>query len=108
MVENKINPGSPLLSLQKQQLLLRMEYECEKEEFKRQTETMGITRKIKRGLCWYPLLVGRSYYNSLNQLVVEVIRTEDKDIEHAFEFGRPVCFFQQKYDGKIHYMNLQE
>ena len=52
-----------------------MEYECEKEEFKRQTETMGITRKIKRGLCWYPLLVGRSYYNSLNQLVVEVIRT---------------------------------
>lgn len=53
-----------------------MEYECEKEEFKRQTETMGITRKIKRGLCWYPLLVGRSYYNSLNQLVVEVIRTE--------------------------------
>ena len=108
MVENKINPGSPLLSLQKQQLLLRMEYECEKEEFKRQTETMGITRKIKRGLCWYPLLVGRSYYNSLNQLVVEVIRTEDKDIEHAFEFGRPVCFFQRKYDGKIHYMNLQE
>ena len=75
-----------------------MEYECEKEEFKRQTETMGITRKIKRGLCWYPLLVGRSYYNSLNQLVVEVIRTEDKDIEHAFEFGRPVCFFQQEYD----------
>lgn len=83
-----------------------MEYECEKEEFKRQTETMGITRKIKRGLCWYPLLVGRSYYNSLNQLVVEVIRTEDKDIEHAFEFGRPVCFFQQEYDGKIHYMNF--
>lgn len=83
-----------------------MEYECEKEEFKRQTETMGITRKIKRGLCWYPLLVGRSYYNSLNQLVAEVIRTEDKDIEHAFEFGRPVCFFQQEYDGKIHYMNF--
>lgn len=106
MIENKINPVSPLLSLQKQQLLLRMEYECEKEEFKRQTETMGITRKIKRGLCWYPLLVGRSYYNSLNQLVAEVIRTEDKDIEHAFEFGRPVCFFQQEYDGKIHYMNF--
>ena len=106
MTENKRTPDSPLLSLQKQQLLLRMEYEYEKEEFKRQTETMGITRKIKRGLCWYPLLVGRSYYNSLNQLVVEVIRTEDKDIEHTFEFGRPVCFFQQKYDGKIHYMNF--
>lgn len=106
MTENKRNPDSPLLSLQKQQLLLRMEYEYEKEEFKRQTETMGVARKIKRGLCWYPVLVGRSYYNSLNQLVVEVTRTEDKDIEHAFEFGRPVCLFRQEYDGKIHYMNF--
>lgn len=106
MIDNKINPGSPLLSLQRQQLLLRMEYEYEKEESKRQTENMGVARKIKRGLCWYPVLVGRSYYNSLNQLAVEVTRTEDKDIEHAFEFGRPVCLFRQEYDGNIHYMNF--
>ena len=33
--------NSPILHLQQQQLLLRMEYEYEKEEFKRQTETMG-------------------------------------------------------------------
>ena len=93
MNNNKIDPGSPLLALQQQQILLRMEYEYEKEEFQRQTETMGIARKVKRGLCWYPVQTGRNYYNSLNQLVIEIIRTEDKDIEHAFEFGRPVCFF---------------
>lgn len=87
------------------QLLLRMEYEYEKEEFRRQTETMGIARKVKRGLCWYPVAAGRSYYNSLNQLVIEIQRKEDKDIEHAFEYGRPVCFFEQGYDGKIHYFN---
>lgn len=87
------------------QLLLRMEYEYEKEEFRRQTETMGIARKVKRGLCWYPVTAGRSYYNSLNQLVIEIQRLEDKDIEHAFEYGRPVCFFEQGYDGKIHYFN---
>lgn len=91
--------------LQRQQLLLRMEYEYEKEEFRRQTETMGIARKVKRGLCWYPAVAGKSYYNSLNQLVVEIERKEDKDIEHSFEFGRPVCFFEQGYDGKIHYFN---
>lgn len=83
-----------------------MEYEYEKEEFRRQTETMGIARKVKRGLCWYPVSTGRSFYNSLNQLVIEITRTEDKDIEHVFEFGRPVCFFQQGYDGKIQYMNF--
>ena len=92
---------SPTDHLQRQELLLRMEYEFEKEEFKRQTETMGIARKVKRGLCWYPATPGRSYYNSLNQLVIEITHTEDTDIEHNFEFGRPVCFFRKGYDEKI-------
>lgn len=96
---------SPTDHLQRQELLLRMEYEFEKEEFKRQTETMGIARKVKRGLCWYPVTPGRSYYNSLNQLVIEITHTEDTDIEHNFEFGRPVCFFRKGYDEKITYFN---
>ena len=96
---------SPTDHLQQQELLLRMEYEFEKEEFKRQTETMGIARKVKRGLCWYPATPGRSYYNSLNQLVIEITHTEDTDIEHNFEFGRPVCFFRKGYDEKITYFN---
>ena len=66
------HPKSPIIDLQQQQLLLRMEYEHEKEEFKRQTETMGVARKVKRGLCWYPASPGRSYYNSLNQLVIDI------------------------------------
>lgn len=98
------NPKNPIADLQHQQLLLRMEYEHEKEEFKRQTESMGIARKVKRGLCWYPVSTGRSYYNSLNQLVIDITRTENKEIEHNFEFGRPVCFFRQTYDGKVKYL----
>ncbi len=97
---------SPIIHLQRHQLLLRMEYEYEKEEFKRQTENMGIARKVKRGLCWYPSTAGRSYYNSLNQLVIEITHTENTDIEHNFEFGRPVCFFRQSVDGKITYFNF--
>ncbi|EJX06510.1 dna-binding protein smubp-2 [gut metagenome] len=97
---------NPITDLQRQQQLLQMEYEYEKEEFKRQTETMGITRKVKRGLCWYPVSLGRSYYNSLNQFVIEILRTEDKEIEHAFEFGRPVCFFHLSPDGNVKYMNF--
>lgn len=99
--------SNPSLHLQHQQLLLRMEYEYEKEEFRRQTETMGVARKVKRGLCWFPVTAGRSFYNSLNQLVLEVTRTEDTDIEHAFEYGRPVCFFRQAADGSLHYYNFQ-
>ena len=97
---------SPILYLQRQYELLKMEYEYEKEQFRQQTEVMGIGRKIKRGMCWYPLNIGRSYYNALNQLVVEVERREDKDIEHVFEYGRPVCFFSQDLSGKLSYLNF--
>lgn len=97
---------SPVLWLQHHYELLQMEYAYEKEQFRQQTELMGIGRKIKRGMCWYPINVGRSYYNALNQLVVEVERREDKEIEHLFEYGRPVCFFTQELSGKLNYLNF--
>lgn len=105
-MKEKATIQSPILYLQRQYDLLRMEYEYEKEQFKQQTELMGIGRKIKRGMCWYPLNVGRSYYNALNQLVIEVERREDKEIEHLFEYGRPVCFFTQELSGKLNYLNF--
>lgn len=97
---------SPVLWLQHHYELLQMEYAYEKEQFRQQTELMGIGRKIKRGMCWYPINVGLSYYNALNQLVVEVERREDKEIEHLFEYGRPVCFFTQELSGKLNYLNF--
>ena len=97
---------SPILRLQHHYDLLKMEYEYEKEQFKQQTELMGVGRKIKRGMCWYPLNLGRSYYNALNHLVVEVERREDKEIEHLFEYGRPVCFFTQDATGHLSYLDF--
>lgn len=93
------------MDLQKQELLLQMEYLYEKESFKQQTEAMGIGRLVKRGMCWYPIRIGRNYYNSLNQLVVEIERTEDADIEHCFEFGRPVRLFSEEA-GRLHYLDF--
>jgi superfamily I DNA and/or RNA helicase len=92
--------------IKQQRLLLEIEYNTEKEAFRRQTETMGLARKVKRGDCWFPLSVGRCYYNSLNQFVIEVSRTADSDIEHNFEFGRPVCFFTANQEEKLKYFNF--
>lgn len=89
---------NPTLLLQRQRMLLEIEYNHEKEEFRKQTETMGVERKVRRGDAWFPISIGRSYYNSLNQMVVEVMRQPDSDIEHNFEAGRPVCFFTIKND----------
>jgi len=108
---------SPILALQQQRLLLQLEYQTEKEEFRRQTEEMGLRRKVLRGDAWYPLKMGKSYYNSLNQLVVEVFRQDDawvrtagadsvSEIEHNFEFGRPVVFFRVDDKEQIKYFNF--
>ena len=85
---------SPIQALLQQRTLLQLEYYTEKEAFRKLTEQMGMKRKVKRGDAWFPLQVGKSFYNSLNQTAIEVFRTSDQDIEHNFEFGRPVMFFR--------------
>lgn len=92
--------------LAQQRRLLEVEYACEREQFQRQTENMGVARKVRRGLCWFPLRVGRSYYNSQDTPVVEVDRTEAQEAEHQFEPGKPVCFFTQDASQMLTYMNF--
>ena len=99
--------SSPVLALQQQRLLLQMEYAVEKEAYRKQTQEIGLQRKVKRGDAWFPVKIGKSYYNSLNQLVVEVFRQgDDNEIEHNFEFGRPVAFFKIEDKNNIRYFNF--
>ena len=86
--------STALQQLMQQHLLLKLEYNTEKQAYQQQTEAIGIRRKVKRGDAWANVRVGKSFYNSLNQICVEIFRTEDQDIEHNFEFGRPVAFFR--------------
>lgn len=86
---------SAIQALQEQQLLLRMEYATEKQAFEKQTELIGMERRVKRGDAWFPIRAGRTYYNSLNQYCIEIFRQEDTDVEHNFEYGRPVAFFRK-------------
>ena len=83
------------IELQRQQMLLKMEYEEERKAFEQKVDEMGMARRVQRGDAWWPVKVGRSYYNSLNQLCVEVFRTvsEEDEEDHNFEFGKPVSFF---------------
>lgn len=96
--------------LEQQRRLLRLEYLTEREAYRRMVEEQGLLRLVKRGDAWWPVRTGRSYYNSLNQLCIEVFRTDDEDIEHNFEYGRAVTFFcsGQGQSGKpgLHYFSF--
>ena len=89
---------SPILELQRQRMLLQMEYEEEKAAFQQARQALGVERMVARGDAWMPLRMGRSYYNSLNQLCVEVYRQpvadDEEPSDHNFEFGKPVQFFK--------------
>ncbi len=86
--------GSAIAQLQVQRELLRVEYQEEKEAYRLHSESMGLARQVTRGDAWYPLSMGRTYYNSLNQYCIEVTRKADEEIDHNFEYGKPVVFFR--------------
>ena len=86
--------GSSIAQLLMQRELLRVEYQEEKEAYRLHTQNMGLARQVTRGDAWYPLSMGRTYYNSLNQYCIEVTRKADEEIDHNFEYGKPVVFFR--------------
>ena len=67
---------SAIAQLQVQRELLRIEYQEEKEAYRLHTQNMGLARQVTRGDAWYPLSMGRTYYNSLNQYCIEVTSRE--------------------------------
>lgn len=91
---------SAILELTRMRELLMMEYEEERRQFSEVTEKIGVARLAERGNAWSPISFGRTYYNSLNQRVVEAYRDSNEDEEetsnetdHNFEYGKQVTFF---------------
>ena len=94
MAKTEKSPAiQPLLELERMRQLLRMEQEEEKREYLETSGLEGLPRRCKRGDAWWPVRVGRGYYNALAQQCVELFRTQDEDIDHQFESGRPVMVF---------------
>ncbi len=85
--------------LMQQRALLQMEYDEEKRAYEEMSRQMGVARKVKRGDAWWPLTAGREFYNSLNQPCLELTRDAEADVEHNFEYSRPVVFFAVGDDG---------
>ena len=86
IMANKI---TSLSSLQRHRDLLKMEYEYDRKSFEVQSSHVSIPKKISAGICRYPVSLGRSYYNSLNQFVVEINHAPLEDDDH-FEYGKIV------------------
>jgi len=92
--------------LLQQRQLLQMEYEYDKECFTRQSDLISIVKKVASGICWFPVSIGHSHFNTLNQYVVELNRCENLEMEHAFEYGKPIEFFAVDMSGMVRSIQL--
>ncbi len=81
--------------------LLELERDGEREEFLVTNQKMPIERLVSRGVAWFPIRVGRCYYNSLNQFVVELWRqASDDDVDSSIESGNTVRLFSSAAPGE--------
>lgn len=87
---------SPIQALLQQRTLLQLEYYTEKEAFRKLTEQMGMQRKVKRGDAWFPLQVGKSFYNSLNQTAIEVSEPLTRISSTILSSVAPSCSLEVK------------
>lgn len=93
-----------LTELKQHYQLLQLEYEAEKENYIQKSSTGNVFKKIEQGICWWPVSVIRSTYNSLNLPVIEIERVNSEEDEHHFEYNRPVRFFTTDSNSVQHFL----
>lgn len=90
-------------SLMRQKMLLRLEYEEEKREFGNIVRSADMSRMVARGNAWWPVRIGQTSYNALNQRTLEIFRTRSENSEevpedekdHNFEHGIRIAFISR-------------
>ncbi len=88
------------IELQKLKTLLRQEFIYERDEYERSLLVDHLGGKVQESNCRYPISVGRNYYNTLDQITVDIAFDYSADeTETDFEPGQPVVFF---YVGNEH------
>lgn len=97
---------NPISELQETYDLLQLEYNYEKEQYEEQTKQTNVLNNVEKGSCWYPIQIGRSYYNSINQYILEVERMDVREIDHDFDPGKPLRFFVKDKNNKPAYFDF--
>lgn len=91
---------NPISSLQRLAELLRMEMAYERESHARTLASNHFGSTIHEPDCRYPVTLGASSYNALDQLVLPVsYDVSDDETDTDFEPGKPVSFFYLADDG---------
>ena len=85
---------SPISELQKQAELLRLEMKYETEAYAHSLTHLQFASLVQEPSCRYPVTLGNTTYNALDQTVATVsFEVSDDEPDTDFEPGKVVAFF---------------
>ncbi|TLX72788.1 IGHMBP2 family helicase [Labilibacter sediminis] len=73
--------------------LLRKEKEEDLHQYKRKMASTSIVERRKEGVCWYPVNVERTHYDSGERLLVKISRPREHTESHLFQSGKLISLF---------------
>jgi ATP-dependent RNA/DNA helicase IGHMBP2 len=79
--------------LKKVQSLLKQEKEEELSLYKAKLKDSSFNEQRKQGLCWYPVKIEKTGFNSGERMIVRVFRPKEHQDPHQFQSGKPISLF---------------
>lgn len=93
---------NPISALHRQVELLQKEMAYERETYAHSLTANRLGSRVQEPGCRYPITLGASDYNALEQLVLTVsYELADDETDSDFEPGKPVSFFFLSEDGSL-------
>jgi superfamily I DNA and/or RNA helicase len=78
--------------------LLKQEKEEELQQYKVKMKGTSFAERRKQGLCWYPVKIEKTSYDSGERLLVRISRSIEHQEAHMFQSGKPVRLFSNASD----------
>lgn len=73
--------------------LLQQEKEEERAQYNFKMSGTSLNERRKQGLCWYPVRIEKTNYDSGERLLVKISRPKEHQDNHLFQSGKPVRLF---------------
>ena len=92
--------------------LVKLEREADLEQYRQKVLLRSLTQRVKEGVTWYPVRLGRDYIGTGERIIIELERTHPTDKPHSFQSGKSVNVFcnasgkpeKQHVQGVINYV----
>lgn len=73
--------------------LIKLEREADLEQYRQKVLLRSLTQRVKEGVTWYPVRLGKDYIGTGERIIIELERTHPTDQPHSFQSGKSVNVF---------------